>query len=283
MTSISSSSLSQIAHPNLPSSKSFSNSSTWDRVSSNAVSAFNFTAELITDTLKGVAIQFLPMPLFGGSDFLNNLYIFFLDPEYNVPKNSVAHDCKATNAKQWAQEVLEKARNHCVNLERDPSFNLDEVYNSDCPREEALLQLGKIKGDGKPLYDPNRTAKVFSLITIKAPITEEFIFRGLIQDLLLKRVVGKIVKKIAPQHASKLDSKIYTAFRILISSYAFSYFHELNRGNLPDEYVDVQRIYTFVMGIIWGLVKERFGLAASIGAHTFNNFAMMLPNIVKKC
>lgn len=134
-------------------------------------------------------------------------------------------------------------------------------------------------------YTPatNANALIALPIAVAAPIFEEALFRGILQDLILKRGVKHLIAQISPSMAKYVDSTIYTFCRILISSYAFSKFHELNRGLISDDYVDAQVQSTFYGGLLLGVIKETWGLSGAIGAHAFHNFTAILPDLVAKC
>lgn len=161
------------------------------------------------------------------------------------------------------------------------SINPDKIHTSDCPKEEFYEQMRIVTREELTDLDVMKS-NLLVLVAILS-IAEESIFRGLLQDVILKRFVAKMVSKIAPKHVSKLDSKIYTACRILISSAAFAAIHSFNRVILSDEYVDRQIYYTFGLGIILGVFKEVGGLAPCIGAHAINNLTSLLPSIVAEC
>jgi hypothetical protein len=159
--------------------------------------------------------------------------------------------------------------------------NSNAILNADCPYQEYLNQANLLSGENNT---PESIARINFLQFIVIPaVAEELIFRGLLQDVILKRLVGKVVQKIAPSHAGLVDSKIYTAIRIALTTYAFMSIHEANRAIMPDSYVDMQLISTIVMGIGFGILKEAKGLSWSIGAHAINNLSASLPGMMMKC
>lgn len=151
----------------------------------------------------------------------------------------------------------------------------------ECPKKEYLRSFSRtfgIKITHQEIIKHNLLRWVVS-----TAFDQELIFRWLLQDVILKRCVKKAIRCISPQHASLVDSKIYTACRILIASLCFSASHHSNRTNLPDSYVDMQLYATFIMGIAFGILKETSGLAASIGAHAINNIVAIIPGTLAKC
>lgn len=159
--------------------------------------------------------------------------------------------------------------------------NSSAILGSDCPYREYLNQVNLLSGEHNT---PESIAKfnIMQLIVIPA-IAEELIFRGLLQDVILKRSVCKIVQKIAPSYAGLVDSKIYTAIRIALTTYAFMSLHDANRTIMADSYVDMQMVATIIMGIGFGILKETKGLSWAIGAHAINNLSAALPAIMMKC
>src|SRR5262249_16943381 len=80
-----------------------------------------------------------------------------------------------------------------------------------------------------------------------APIIEEMVFRGLIQEVLLKRIPKYVIKKISPGKEIALDSTIAKATRIALTAALFSACHLANIGSMPN--VSAQLVATFVAGI----------------------------------
>lgn len=158
--------------------------------------------------------------------------------------------------------------------------NSKAILNADCPYQEYLNQVNLLSGENNT---PESIAKVNVLQMIVIPaVAEELIFRGLLQDVILKRLVGKIVQKIAPSHAGLVDSKIYTAIRIALTTYAFMSIHEAKQAIMADSYVE-QMVATIIRGIGFGILKEAKGLSWAIGAHAINNLSAFLPSIMMKC
>ena len=109
-------------------------------------------------------------------------------------------------------------------------------------------------------------------------VGEELLFRGLIQDVLLKRLPAWMLKKISPGQEKMIDTKIAKIGRIILTSALFSAWHLQNRGILPDAYVKSQLVGTFTLGILLGMIKEsNLGLLGSMGAHFANNTIAISP------
>lgn len=117
---------------------------------------------------------------------------------------------------------------------------------------------------------------LINLITVIGPVAEEILFRGIIQDVALNRVIPYVLKKVMPGKETLLQSKIYTVGRIIVTSALFAAVHSINRGVYSDEYVRVQIVSAFINGIIYGAEKESgLGLLGAIATHiTLNTQAM---------
>ncbi len=158
------------------------------------------------------------------------------------------------------------------------SFNPSAVIGSRRPFQEYLRQTSILLG--KQYTKSNFIIDGIKEFVVFPAIFEEIAFRYVIQDLMLKKCVHKVLAKFAPTYAAFTNHKIYTLFRIAVSSYAFSLMHYSNYGMLEDEYVDNQINETFIMGFVFGVLKE-FGLAYAIGAHAMTNLtAALLPNLI---
>lgn len=113
-------------------------------------------------------------------------------------------------------------------------------------------------------------------VVVKAPIFHEVLFRGLLQDVILKQGVKKAVALVSPKHAELVDSKVYTAARILITSALYSFYREVNyRSNLA--------IANFLYGLGFGILKEKYGLASAVGAHMLNAFVLTAGDLFSRC
>ena len=102
---------------------------------------------------------------------------------------------------------------------------------------------------------------------------EEFIFRVLIQDVLLKKLPQAILNKISPELADKVNSNGAKIMRVALSSIAFSLFHLINLKIYSEDVVTLQLANTLGVGLICGFLQEKTGDAwAALGLHlAFNN------------
>lgn len=114
-------------------------------------------------------------------------------------------------------------------------------------------------------------------------IGEELIFRGLIQDLILKRLVGKTIEKISPEHASWIDTNAAKVMRITLASGLFAATHLITMSEEIPLGIKWQAFSAFTSGLILGAIKEsRLGLKGSIACHMTHN-AIGMTDIYYSC
>ncbi len=140
-------------------------------------------------------------------------------------------------------------------------------FNPDCIKSSAGFT---------PMQILSANRYVAEAVVIRAPIINEIFFRGLLQDIILKRGVEKVVAFVSPKHAELVNSKAYTAARILITSALFSYYSRTN-------YLDREVLPSFLLSTGLGLLKEKYGLTSAIGAHMLNAFVPMARDLFSKC
>lgn len=103
-------------------------------------------------------------------------------------------------------------------------------------------------------------------------IGEELIFRGVMQDLLLTKLLGKAIKKVSSNNASWVDTKTAKIFRIAITSALFAGMHLITNTEEAPLGIKYQAFNALAMGFILGAIKEsRLGLIGSIGCHMMHN------------
>ena len=159
------------------------------------------------------------------------------------------------------------------------NFNISKISNNLCPLGEYVDQFNS--HFRVPILSVGQI-KLNNILTmgVSAPIGEEILFRGIIQDLLLKRIPKYIIKKFSPGNENVLDKKAFKIGRILLTSALFSAMYLMNTDVFGDTYVKTQLISTFVMGIGFGMIKESsLGLLGSIGGHIMNNLVAVLPSL----
>jgi hypothetical protein len=148
-------------------------------------------------------------------------------------------------------------------------FNIDpsSILHAACPKQEYFRQMNLFNNSVIP--DPiSPTAQLNSLVT--APVVEEIFARVLVQDVILKQLIAKLVHKISPQHAHLIESQIYTACRIVLTAALFTFGTDRNSEEL---------IRHLISGIVYGILKENSGILGSIGAHTMSNFVTSIPDL----
>ncbi len=117
--------------------------------------------------------------------------------------------------------------------------------------------------------------KVFSInAVIIGGIGEELVFRGVIQDLLLKKLLGKVIEKVSPGNAAWTNGKTAKISRIVIASVLFGALHLVTPTKEIPLAIALQAFNALFLGAILGAVKEsRLGLIGSIGCHMMHNAA----------
>lgn len=153
-------------------------------------------------------------------------------------------------------------------------LDTEALANPICPMEEYAKQWNRTFRNSPELQLTvfGLKASLFAFVVLAAPLCEEVIFRGLIQDVLLKRIPKYFVKKIAPGKETSLDSNISKVVRITLTAALFSAAHLSNSKIAADSYVSMNLIATFVLGIGCGVLKEtKAGLLGAVGAHMNNN------------
>lgn len=139
------------------------------------------------------------------------------------------------------------------------------------PNDKCFLwkEFYQIMSKYRPLSEKDAFNAILSDFIFMGPIKEELIFRGLIQDLLLKRLLGKAIQAVSPRNASWVDSRVAKIFRIIITAALFGAAHLGTQGQAAFKF---QAFYAFAGGCILGAIKEsRLGLIGSIGCHMMNN------------
>jgi hypothetical protein len=173
-----------------------------------------------------------------------------------------------SDIRSWSEKLMELGL----------KINSQAVIEATCKFEEIINQLNS------NLIEQARistfTAKVaqIGLIGCIFPVAEEITFRGLIQDVCLKKITQPFLKKIFPNTQTSLLTAFDKVTRVTIAAGLFSACHLQNTAIFDDEYVRGQLIHTFVMGLGLGVLKEsNAGILGAIGAHIANNFAAISP------
>lgn len=163
------------------------------------------------------------------------------------------------------------------------NFDGKALANAACPIKEHVKQWNRLFHNIPEFQQTvfSVKASMFATAGVALPLLEEIAFRGLIQDLLLKRFPKYVVNKVAPGKETCVDSNIAKAARIALTAAAFSTYHLTNKGFFTDSYISMQLVATFGLGIGLGVIKEsKSGLQGAIGAHMANNVMAMLPTLM---
>lgn len=262
-----------------------SSSSCGSRIGEGAYRVLTGTCRVVTDTFRGFAkgvAAWIPIQtcLSAGDNFQVYYSSIFDRKAFNPSPEEIGP--KARNL--FLQLIRLKDYFENQGLQMHKNFNPRKVLNSDCPtRDYNKMIQNMVEGQQSSYSDTTMRVIGGAYLVLATPIYEEILFRGVIQDLTLNKLAKAVVKRLAPQHLDKLDSKIYTAARITLTAGLFSAYHLMNRGLMPDSYVDLQLIATFFMGLGFGAIKEVFGLSAAIGAHATQNLYPSLPGMLVEC
>ena len=132
------------------------------------------------------------------------------------------------------------------------------------------------KNSALPMSQLDTFKSMAPISIIGAGIGEELVFRGVVQDLILTKLLGKAIKTISPENASWIDTKTAKIFRIVITSALFAGAHLITGTDEIPSGIKFQAFSALVTGFILGAVKEsRLGLMGSIGCHMMHNAAAM--------
>jgi len=147
---------------------------------------------------------------------------------------------------------------------------------STCPKE---MLLGKFSLTNSELIRSILVEKVAFPV-----LSEEVLFRGIVQELLLKQGMRKLITAVSPKHASLVDSKIYTACRIVLTSLLGVAILEGSHKFHADNYTELMFNPTFMLGIGWGISKEVKGLPGSMAAHAVHRtISLLMQGIAARC
>lgn len=83
-------------------------------------------------------------------------------------------------------------------------------------------------------------------------ISEELVFRGLIQGVLLRKLPQMAIKKLSPGYEDSVDHKIVKIARVLFASALFALAHAKGYGNCPGFLLP-----QFVIGLVFSTMYER--------------------------
>jgi len=128
--------------------------------------------------------------------------------------------------------------------------------------------------------------KFFSIIGSNAslPVLNGLIFRGVLQDLVLKRLPQFVLKKTMPDKATLMDTKIAKISRVVIAAAAETVLYSPILSSFSRSQVIASNAMRFAASIFLGSIKEsRLGLLGSIGADYGLNAVPALLNAIYDC
>lgn len=124
----------------------------------------------------------------------------------------------------------------------------------------------------------------FQIMTNLVPI-EEFLFRVLLQDVILTKAPKRILQKWAPSKVHWVESTPAKVARVIACAAAFSAYHLQNaliQGVTPSM-LNMQLCNTFGMGLVLGTLQEKTKNAwASLGLHLGCNL-LVFGVLFRKC
>lgn len=135
----------------------------------------------------------------------------------------------------------------------------------------------------RPIIAANQTlpanVQLFSECVIVAPIIEEILFRGVVQEIFMKKVSAALLQRSSPHAANWLQSNTYAKImRVALSTLLFVLAHTSTENCAMSN----RPIGVISVGILLGAVVENLGLKqglrATIGLHAINNFIAFLFN-----
>lgn len=189
--------------------------------------------------------------------------------------------------------IKDKTLASLISMGGDPEA-LKKVARSECMITTQLEELIKLNPNPETVtpeikqqaFDELKAIQINNGLegTFRAPIIEELLYRGLIQDVLLTRIPKFVIKKFAPGKEALLDTNYAKAARIVLSAAIFAADH-LSQANLQnsssatigqDVILNASTAHQvslgFLTGIGLGIIKEsRAGILGSIAAHMTNN------------
>lgn len=215
---------------------------------------FSRGLDVLTDTVVSIGLN---------PSSLKDLHSVLVNPE--IFKESIRFDLYH----QFKELLANAKQKELIIWLREWWFNIDpsSILKAECPQKEFFNQLNLLYDTKIPTPNPFRAD--LPLIATFSTV-EEALSRLLIQDMILKRLVKKVIHIISPQHASLADGKIYAACRIVLTSAIFSFSAKRNTE---------EQMAHFMTGIALGVIKERNGILGSIGANTMNRFVGSIPEI----
>lgn len=112
--------------------------------------------------------------------------------------------------------------------------------------------------------------KIMAASTIIYALIQELVFRGAMQDLLLKKLLGRAIKKVSLNHVSWVDTNQAKVFRIVTTTALFSILMLIANSSKANSPMDNKFVVisSLLNGVILGAIKESH--LCLIGAIGFN-------------
>lgn len=160
-------------------------------------------------------------------------------------------------------------------------FDVQALVDAPCYLEEYSKQFNSHEVSWITATPLRLKIMQLAYVGVLGPLWEEFLFRELIQSTLLPMGSKHVIKKMLPNCNDQVYYRVDVLARVIITSCLFSAVHLLNRGTISEGYVIGQLVGSFVLGIVFGLLRESSaGLSGAIGAHIANNVIALGPTLI---
>lgn len=145
----------------------------------------------------------------------------------------------------------------------EPYFLRHEIFS---------IQL-QIPLNGAALHQMSTNEKIKALFyhVLATPVGEEFIFRWVVQEVLLNQLPQAVCQRFKLKKICQLDSKTLKWARISVAAIFFSAIHGGYKVLFNSKGMKLKFLQMFLTGVYYGKRKEEKGIRASIRAHMINN------------
>ncbi|MBX7065858.1 MAG: CPBP family intramembrane metalloprotease [Parachlamydiales bacterium] len=160
------------------------------------------------------------------------------------------------------------------------SLDATSILKSTCPIQEYVTQFNRAFPEMGKQTVLSMKGIMVGATGFMQPILEETFFRGIFQDLVLRRFCTSVIQKISPEQAPFFRSTTAKVMRIFLTAGFFALMHLGNAVTMPTAYVAGQVGSCFLKGLFYGALKESSGLASTIGAHMANNLLAIRNHLI---
>ncbi len=121
-------------------------------------------------------------------------------------------------------------------------------------------------GDGPPILPSEILDKQFSPMVVQAPIIEEMVFRGLFQPMLSYGIASCFPQLAASTLLGISRASLLSAVTTAVG-FGLCHYPDYEKGGAFPATMGA------IAGAVFGIVREKFGLLASIAAHMTTNLS----------